>query len=458
MRKFALLTGLFLLPIGAMAQTDTIPVVSIVQPEQLYEEGDTILMEFRIEPKQEIALNLVLDIKTYIVSDTYGEDLDHWTFTECSRNPWSLPVRFDSNGVSYNYRSEHNNSLFLHQYSENSQHGRVHPQTGETIYDGGKLSHIEVTLSESCNQDYEVHTFHNSANYITREHGLNAIFEDNIVQSTEAVSNRVESAFESRDDTFSFKLSGMETPESLILAGGRLANNGALDWDATFALNLSPTMAIWGDGNVQSLDGTLGFDVQVSSNMLFGLAGSLNDSVIPFNNGEYLVDMTSLNPYLHFKSDDWDQQLLLMTGYGTGELQAKSDSLNYSASGELYMAYIEARSGIYRNLSVVGNGWAANQILTDNSIMSHNVNLSLEATSDLYNSVALVGAEYDSDTDFDAIINLSAEIGIFSPYVKYEVFSTAYNVGSVINYNEDIQFEIASSREQELEFRSLVQY
>ena len=181
---------------------------------------------------------------------------------------------------------------------------------------------------------------------------------DNIVQ---AVGNRI-SASDSNAavGTGSFQFGGGNSLHGILVNNGRDVQNDSFDWkklmgNSSFVMPLNAVdsdgntvgnTTIWGNGSYVNLSGggsgevkwdgdlggiILGIDTKPHSDLLLGLsvsqtAGSFDYTHIDGDKGTYKTDLTSITPYVDWKSGNFD--LWATAGYGIGEVEIDPDAAN----------------------------------------------------------------------------------------------------------------------------------
>jgi len=119
---------------------------------------------------------------------------------------------------------------------------------------------------------------------------------------------------------------------------------------------LSGSLAFWGGGDYRDLSGKsqdiewegnlfsvhLGLDARLRSDLLVGLMvsdseGDLDYEAADNQQGEYDIDLTSVNPYIGWSLMDGRLDMWATTGYGEGDLEITPDDAQSSTTADVSM-------------------------------------------------------------------------------------------------------------------------
>ncbi len=221
-------------------------------------------------------------------------------------------------------------------------------------------------------------------------------------RTSDLISQRVQMNLNESSNVV-FNLDGESSLVEVIEMSGEMLNEGSVSWhevlgDSNFALTLLsgdefavPT-TIWGIGDYRDLSSTrpngsqawsgavftrqYGIDTLINQELLTGLSASITENEIEVGSGnteklEFVLNSTSLNPYINWTSPTQDTELRAVAGYGIGDftidqanydvevLSSKSYSLSLAGSKELYSS--ESLLNGTTKLQLIGDSWIARQ-------------------------------------------------------------------------------------------------
>ncbi|MDD9856651.1 MAG: hypothetical protein OXU96_01165 [Gammaproteobacteria bacterium] len=187
-------------------------------------------------------------------------------------------------------------------------------------------------------------------------------------QQVSAISNRVLQAGQDGGGAAAFSLGGQSTLSGLAAANAKTLAADDFDLkrmlgDSSFVtpLNasggaLSGSLAFWGGGDYRDLSGKsqdiewegnlfsvhLGLDARLRSDLLVGLMvsdseGDLDYEAADNQQGEYDIDLTSVNPYIGWSLMDGRLDMWATTGYGEGDLEITPDDAQSSTTADVTM-------------------------------------------------------------------------------------------------------------------------
>ena len=187
-------------------------------------------------------------------------------------------------------------------------------------------------------------------------------------QQVSAISNRVLQAGQDGGGAAAFSLGGQSTLSGLAAANAKTL--AADDFDLKRMLGgssfvtplnasggaLSGSLAFWGGGDYRDLSGKsqdiewegnlfsvhLGLDARLRSDLLVGLMvsdseGDLDYEAADNQQGEYDIDLTSVNPYIGWSLMDGRLDMWATTGYGEGDLEITPDDAQSSTTADVTM-------------------------------------------------------------------------------------------------------------------------
>ena len=249
-----------------------------------------------------------------------------------------------------------------------------------------------------------------------------------VARNSNALSQRMQSALTGTNNV-EFKFGGQESIREMLKVGGEMVNEDSTSirsilGGSSFAMTVLPRenfitpVTIWGIGDNRELSssaltsiptwsgdaftGQIGFDSQISQNVLTGIAATFSENKIEVDSSsdkslEYSLNTISFYPYFGWHSSKQDAEFRSMFGYGVGEFGI--NQVNYDVENLASKSYSFVLAGnkvLYASDSILngesklntyGESWLAKQfisgkegVLTNIQTDAHHLRFGAEGT------------------------------------------------------------------------------
>lgn len=259
-----------------------------------------------------------------------------------------------------------------------------------------------------------------------------------------------------RGPTNSFELGGQSALNDIIQNSGKQTNNGSLSsvfGNSAFSLTLleesGTPVSVWGLGNSQAVSSTaadqgqwdgddfttqFGIDTWLSDESIIGVSASFYERNIEHEQFDHVMQMTTLNPYYGWTSEDHDLSLLMFGSIGTGEITFDHRFGSESAETSLLMTSIEGRKGLYSGdhteIELTGDALLANLNITENGGLINNMSIHTHQVT-----AAFTGSQYYHLAN--GLLQPSISLGIRSDGGDLEDWTgTNFNTGIAYSTND----------------------
>lgn len=296
--------------------------------------------------------------------------------------------------------------------------------------------------------DNDSKNFHQVSSILHRE-VLPVLLGFSSVQTIGSLAERIEFATNNSTET-NVVIRGANNLKEMIVSSGEVINLGDNDLkdvlsNSSFSVQVDTkdvigvTTSLWGNGHAdnvfangnqelldwqgESFTGQIGLDAQIGTTLLLGIATSRNENFVDFSyqsegtdySGNYSIQMSNVQPYLAWISQNQSTNLYGSFSYGTGKvfLEFENEPEEFSKS-DLYLAVVGANNRIFDSDDMFGGSGKLSiksELISARQIVEQNEENIVGAMVNTNNAKIVVENSIRWGSDTDGVIHQGLSFG-----------------------------------------------